>query len=75
MQLQDFFDYKNKLMEDILTNDKIVHLINDKVSMKDAYDRLAYKQVFPYDYVPETVHPGLYNGAEEKMKRREVFTR
>ena len=59
MQLQDFFDYKNKLMEDILTNDKIVHLINDKVSMKDAYDRLAYKQVFPYEYVPGTVQDGM----------------
>ena len=59
MQLQDFFDYKNKLMEDILTNGEIVKLINDKVSLEDAYDKLAYKQVFPYEYVPETVQDGL----------------
>lgn len=57
MQLQDFYDYKNKLMEDILTNEDIVHLINEDVKMEDAY-QLAYKQVFPAEFIPETLHDG-----------------
>ena len=48
MQLEDFFDYKNKLMEDILTNESIVHLINSDIDMQNA-PSLAYTQVFPLD--------------------------
>lgn len=57
MQLQDFFDYKNKLMEDILTEKEIVSLINEEVAFKDAAT-LAYSQVFPYEYIPQTVQEG-----------------
>lgn len=57
MQLQDFFDYKNQLMEDLLTREDIVKLINPDVDVKHA-SSLAYKQVFPYEYVPETVEEG-----------------
>lgn len=54
MQLEDFFDYKNQLMEDLLTTESIVRLLNDDISMENAY-KLAYTQVFPYEYIPETV--------------------
>lgn len=54
MQLSEFFDYKNKLMEDLLTNPEIVKLLDAKIEFKDAGD-LAYKHVFPYEYVPDTV--------------------
>lgn len=57
MQLDELYDYKNKLMEDILTNETIVSLINEEVAFEDAVD-LAYKQVFPYEYVPETIQDG-----------------
>lgn len=57
MQLQEFFDYKNQLMEDLLTNESIVHLIDEDVSMENAHT-LAYTRVFPYEYVPETVQDG-----------------
>ena len=57
MQLQDFFDYKNKLMEDLLTSQEVVSLLNEKILMQNA-DELAYKQVFPYEYIPETVQEG-----------------
>lgn len=57
MQLEDFFDYKNRLMEDLLTRPKIVSLINDQIDMENAED-LVYKQVFPFEYVPETVQDG-----------------
>lgn len=56
MQLQDFFDYKNQLMKDILTHKSIVSLIKD-VDMKDA-GSLAYTHVFPCEYIPETVQGG-----------------
>lgn len=54
MQLSEFFDYKNKLMEDLLTNDEIVKLLDDIAELSDVYT-LAYSQVFPYEYIPETV--------------------
>lgn len=57
MQLQEFFDYKNQLMEDLLTNENIVKLIDDTVTLQDA-ERLAYTQVFPCEYVPDTVQDG-----------------
>lgn len=57
MQLQEFFDYKNQLMEDLLTNKEVVNLINSEVDFGNA-ESLAYTQVFPYEYIPETVEHG-----------------
>lgn len=57
MQLNDFFDYKNKLMEDLITNESIVSLIKDGTKAENAAS-LIYTQVFPYEYVPETVQTG-----------------
>ena len=31
MQLEEFFDYKNTCMEDLLTNEAIVNLVNEDV--------------------------------------------
>lgn len=44
-------------MEDILTNESIVHLVNEDVSLEDA-KVLAYSQVFPCEYIPQTVQEG-----------------
>lgn len=57
MQLDEFYTYKNKLMHDLLTTPEIVHLIDEDVSMEDAY-KLAYTKVFPAEFVPETVDNG-----------------
>ena len=57
MQLQEFFDYKNTLMEDLLTNKSIVELINENISTEKA-SSLVYEQVFPYEFIPETVEEG-----------------
>lgn len=57
MQLEEFYDYKNTLMEDLLTNEEIIHLLDEKVSIENAAS-LMYKLVFPYEYVPETVEFG-----------------
>lgn len=54
MQLSEFFDYKNKLMEDLLTNEAIVKLLDDNIELKHASE-LAYTHVFPYEYIPDTV--------------------
>lgn len=57
MQLQEFFDYKNQLMGDLLTNEEIVRLLDDDIALEDA-GNLAYESVFPCEYVPETVQDG-----------------
>ncbi len=54
MQLSEFFDYKNKLMEDLLTNPEVVKLLDDSVELENA-SKLAYTHVFPYEYIPDTV--------------------
>lgn len=54
MQLSEFFDYKNKLMEDLLTNESIIKLLDGDVNLNDA-GKLAYTHVFPYEYIPDTV--------------------
>lgn len=57
MQLQDFFDYKNRLMEDILTDETIVKLIQQDTDVEHA-GSLMYTQVFPFEYIPETIDGG-----------------
>ncbi len=56
-QLDEFFDYKNQLMEDILTDKSIVELIDEDISFNKA-ESLVYTRVFPYEYVPETIEKG-----------------
>lgn len=55
--LQILYDYKNQLMQDILTSETLVKLLDDDLPMEQA-ETLAYKQVYPYDYVPETIEYG-----------------
>lgn len=57
MQLEELYDYKNQLMKDLLTNSSIVNLINPDIEMSESH-KLAYNQVFPYEYVPDTVEVG-----------------
>lgn len=54
MQLRDFYDYKNQLMKDLLTDETIVRLVDKDASVSTAVERLMYKRVFPYEYLPET---------------------
>lgn len=57
MQLQEFFDYKNQFMKDLLTNKFIVKLIDESTDIENS-DSLAYKNIFPFEYVPDTVQDG-----------------
>lgn len=59
MYLKEFFDYKNRLMEDLLTNPRIPELLNDFEDRQPATAaELMYTQVFPYEYIPETIEHG-----------------
>lgn len=44
-------------MEDLLTNEVIVRLLDEDIPM-DKTRELVYSQVFPLEYVPETVQEG-----------------
>ena len=57
-QLEQLFYYKNHLMEDMLTSEPILRLLSDDLSLPLNPGELAYKQVFPCEYVPETVQEG-----------------
>ena len=58
VELNEFFDYKNKLMEDICSNAEIVKLITDNEHSPVPNKSLPYSRVFPYEFVPETVDDG-----------------
>ena len=58
MLLDELFDYKNELMKTICCNPKIVHLLTDSEDAPCPNYDLSYTQVFPYEYLPETVDHG-----------------
>ena len=58
MQLEEFFDYKNRLMEDLLTKPNIVQLLSDDDEVADNPASLVYNQVYPFEYIPEIVQHG-----------------
>lgn len=49
--LDELFDYKNQLMEDLLTNREIVRLISDDPDIQP--ESLKYSQIYPYEFVPD----------------------
>lgn len=56
--LEDFYDYKNQLMKDLLTNEAITRLLQDECGEPSTPKDFMYSQVFPYEYVPDTVEHG-----------------
>lgn len=56
--LDELFDYKNQLMDDMLTNAKILELLSDDCAQNTKPEEYIYSQVFPYEYVPDTVEHG-----------------
>ena len=59
MKLEDvFFDYKHKFMKELCCNKDIVTLITDKENSKIPNHTLAYSQVYPYEFIPETIDNG-----------------
>ena len=57
MYLEEFFNYKNQIIGDMLKNEKVVRLLDDALQPQEA-GKLVYTQVFPYEFIPETVEHG-----------------
>lgn len=51
--LDELFDYKNQLMNDLLTNNDVVRLLSEDGETTVNPSELMYEQVFPYEYVPD----------------------
>lgn len=58
MLLDECFDYKNKLMETLCCNEKIVQLITDSDSAPVPNYNLAYNQIYPFEFIPDTADKG-----------------
>lgn len=58
MQLDEFFEYKNQLVKDLVTNERVVELLSDDAAPAKDAASLVYKQVFPFEYIPDTVEHG-----------------
>lgn len=56
MLLEEFFDYKNKLMKMFCTSEEVVKLVADDEDADGL--SLPYKQIFPYEFIPETTDKG-----------------
>lgn len=59
MYLDEFFDYKNKVMETLCCDPEIVRLVTDSKSAPCPNYVLPYTQIFPYEYIPDTVDDGM----------------
>ena len=56
--LDELFDYKNQLIKDMLSNETVVRLLDNSCVSKGNPKDLVYKQVFPYEYVPDVTEHG-----------------
>lgn len=57
-ELAEFFNYKNKFMKDLCCDKEIIALITDNENGDVPNHTLAYSQVYPYEFVPETIDNG-----------------
>ena len=57
-QFEELYDYKDKLMEILCTDEEIVKLVTDDEDATVPNYSLPYTQIFPFEYVPETVDAG-----------------
>lgn len=55
MDLVEFYDYKNLLMEDLCKNEHIVKLVTGNEEARVPNHVLPYTQIFPFEFIPETV--------------------
>lgn len=58
MNLEELFDYKNNLMRDLCTNEEVVKCVTCNEHAAVPNHGLPYTQIFPYEYIPETVGEG-----------------
>lgn len=58
MHLEEFYDYKNKLVQDLCSDPDVVRLVTGNLQADVPNHDLPYTQVFPYEFVPETIDNG-----------------
>lgn len=56
MQLEEFYDYKNLLMKQLCNDPEIVRTVTDNDEATVPNHDLPYEQIFPYEFIPETVN-------------------
>lgn len=64
MQLEEFFDYKNQLVQDLLTNETIVRLLSDDCVRINNPETLVYSDV---------VLPGVENGEIKRFELQKKY--
>ena len=57
MHLEEFFDYKNRLIKDMLTDKEIVGLIDPNEMYEDPRE-MVYQNINPFEFYPETIEKG-----------------
>lgn len=57
--LEEFYDYKNQLMDDLLRDEEVLRLLSDDYTPIEDPKSLVLTQVFPFEYIPETVEHGM----------------
>lgn len=58
MNLEELDDYKNRLVMELCSDPEIVRLVTGNPDAKAPNRDLPYTQVFPYEFVPETIDHG-----------------
>ena len=58
MLLEELFEYKNELMKMLCSNKAILELLTDKTVDKVPDHTMAYKNIFPFEFIPDTVDKG-----------------
>ena len=57
MRLEEFFDYKNRLMK-LCCDGDVVRLVTNNAEADVPNHDLPYTQIFPFEFVPDTVTDG-----------------
>lgn len=58
MNLEEFYDYKNLMMEQLCSNPDVVKMVTGNDDAAVPNHGLPYHQIYPYEYIPETVNEG-----------------
>lgn len=58
MHLEEFYDYKNRLVQELCSDPDVVRLVTGNPEAAVPNHALPYTQVFPYEFVPETIDDG-----------------
>lgn len=53
--LDIFYNYKNNLIGELVTNEEIISLLTDDEELISHPEKLIYSQLFPLEYVPDTI--------------------